>query len=59
MALSCFLAAKDPVFRGDDAFVSSLGDATGLEDVAITNDNLFEWTEPGHRQSGECGLLLL
>ena len=47
-------SAKDPVFKGDNAFVSSLSEATGLEDVAVDNDNLYIWTESGHRQSREC-----
>ncbi|XP_067937306.1 uncharacterized protein [Watersipora subatra] len=46
-------SAKDPVFTGSNAFVSSLSDATGLEDVAITNDNLYLWTTPGERQSSK------
>ena len=50
--LSNYIIARDPVFKGDDAFISSLSQATGLEDVAVTNDNLDIWTEPGHRQNG-------
>ena len=50
--LSIYIIARDPVFKGDDAFISSLSQATGLEDVAVTNDNLDIWTEPGHRQNG-------
>lgn len=29
----------------------NMEEAIGLEDVVVTNDNLFQWIEPGHRQS--------